>query len=211
MTFDLKVITIETKPRAGYYIFHEGDFSTVKKVVPQRSEVHLNNGIILPIAEASKKVAKLIGEVTTEQEDKVITKTYSIVHGDFNGIIRGLYDNIPYGDDVSEEDRKYKTLKDALIAGVKVRYEGAFENILTRTVIDEVVEISSLAVVDRYQLYSRDDRIGVVVKFDKESHWFQVKLNTTGVVVKCKREDFTKLHNDNIIQMLHVLCSHCGR
>lgn len=79
MTFDLKVITIETKPRAGYYIFHEGDFSTVKKVVPQRSEVHLNNGIILPLAEASKKVAKLIGEVTTEQEDKVITKTYSIV------------------------------------------------------------------------------------------------------------------------------------
>ena len=79
MTFDLKVITIETKPRAGYFILDEGEFSTVKKVVPQRSEVYLDNGKILSIADASKKVAKLIGEVTTEQEDKVITKTYSIV------------------------------------------------------------------------------------------------------------------------------------
>lgn len=211
MTFDLKVITIETKPRAGYFILDEGEFSTVKKVVPQRSEVYLDNGKILSIADASKKVAKLIGEVTTEQEDKVITKTYSIIHSDFSGIIRGLYDTIPYGDDVSEEDRKYKTLRDALFAGVKVRYEGAFETILTRTVVDEVVEISSLSVVDRYQLYSRDDRVGVVTKFDKDSHWFQIKLNTSGTVVKCKREDFTKLHNDNTIQMLHTLCSRCGR
>ena len=163
MTFDLKVITIETKPRAGYFILDEGEFSTVKKVVPQRSEVYLDNGKVLSIADASKKVAKLIGEVTTEQEDKVITKTYSIIHSDFSGIIRGLYDTIPYGDDVPEEDRKYKTLRDALFAGVKVRYEGAFETILTRT------------------------------------------------VVKCKREDFTKLHNDNTIQMLHTLCSRCGR
>ena len=197
MTFDLKVITIETKPRAGYFILDEGEFSTVKKVVPQRSEVYLDNGKVLSIADASKKVAKLIGEVTTEQEDKVITKTYSIIHSDFSGIIRGLYDTIPYGD--------------ALFAGVKVRYEGAFETILTRTVVDEVVEISSLSVVDRYQLYSRDDRVGVVTKFDKDSHWFQIKLNTSGTVVKCKREDFTKLHNDNTIQMLHTLCSRCGR
>lgn len=102
-----------------------------------------------------------------------------------------MYDTIPYGDDVPEEDRKYKTLRDALFAGVKVRYEGAFETILTRTVVDEVVEISSLSVVDRYQLYSRDDRVGVVTKFDKDSHWFQIKLNTSGTVVKCKREDFT--------------------
>lgn len=211
MTFDLKVITIETKPRAGYFILDEGEFSTVKKVVPQRSEVYLDNGKVLSIDDASKKVAKLIGEVTTEQEDKVITKTYSIIHSDFSGIIRGLYDTIPYGDDVSEEDRKYKTLRDALFAGVKVRYEGAFETILTRTVVDEVVEISSLSVVDRYQLYSRDDRVGVVTKFDKDSHWFQIKLNTRGTVVKCKREDFTKLHNDNTIQMLHTLCSRCGR
>lgn len=211
MTFDLKVITIETKPRARYFILDEGEFSTVKKVVPQRSEVYLDNGKVLSIADASKKVAKLIGEVTTEQEDKVITKTYSIIHSDFSGIIRGLYDTIPYGDDVPEEDRKYKTLRDALFAGVKVRYEGAFETILTRTVVDEVVEISSLSVVDRYQLYSRDDRVGVVMKFDKDSHWFQIKLNTSGTVVKCKREDFTKLHNDNTIQMLHTLCSRCGR
>ena len=211
MTFDLKVITIETKPRAGYFILDEGEFSTVKKVVPQRSEVYLDNGKVLSIADASKKVAKLIGEVTTEQEDKVITKTYSIIHSDFSGIIRGLYDTIPYGDDVLEEDRKYKTLRDALFAGVKVRYEGAFETILTRTVVDEVVEISSLSVVDRYQLYSRDDRVGVVTKFDKDYHWFQIKLNTSGTVVKCKREDFTKLHNDNTIQMLHTLCSRCGR
>ena len=254
MTFDLKVITIETKPRAGYFILDEGEFSTVKKVVPQRSEVYLDNGKILSIADASKKVAKLIGEVTTGQEDKVITKTYSIIHtdfsgiirglydtipygyfildegevttgqedkvitktysiihADFSGIIRGLYDTIPYGDDVPEEDRKYKTFRDALFAGVKVRYEGAFETILTRTVVDEVVEISSLSVVDRYQLYSRDDRVGVVTKFDKDSHWFQIKLNTSGTVVKCKREDFTKLHNDNTIQMLHTLCSRCGR
>lgn len=89
MTFDLKVITIETKPRAGYFILDEGEFSTVKKVVPQRSEVYLDNGKVLSIADASKKVAKLIGEVTTEQEDKVITKTYSIIHSDFSGIIRG--------------------------------------------------------------------------------------------------------------------------
>ena len=195
----------------GYFILDEGEFSTVKKVVPQRSEVYLDNGKVLSIADASKKVAKLIGEVTTEQEDKVITKTYSIIHSDFSGIIRGLYDTIPYGDDVPEEDRKYKTLRDALFAGVKVRYEGAFETILTRTVVDEVVEISSLSVVDRYQLYSRDDRVGVVTKFDKDSHWFQIKLNTSGTVVKCKREDFTKLHNDNTIQMLHTLCSRCGR
>ena len=90
MTFDLKVITIETKPRAGYFILDEGEFSTVKKVVPQRSEVYLDNGKVLSIADASKKVAKLIGEVTTEQEDKVITKTYSIIHSDFSGIIRGI-------------------------------------------------------------------------------------------------------------------------
>ena len=195
----------------GYFILDEGEFSTVKKVVPQRSEVYLDNSKVLSIADASKKVAKLIGEVTTEQEDKVITKTYSIIHSDFSGIIRGLYDTIPYGDDVPEEDRKYKTLRDALFAGVKVRYEGAFETILTRTVVDEVVEISSLSVVDRYQLYSRDDRVGVVTKFDKDSHWFQIKLNTSDTVVKCKREDFTKLHNDNTIQMLHTLCSRCGR
>lgn len=32
MTFDLKVITIETKPRAGYFILDEGEFSTVKRL-----------------------------------------------------------------------------------------------------------------------------------------------------------------------------------
>ena len=71
--------------------------------------------------------------------------------------------------------------------------------------------MTCLSVVDRYELYSRDYRIGGVTKFDKDSHWFQIKLNTSGTVVKCKREDFTKLHNDNTIQMLHTLCSRCGR
>lgn len=211
MTFDLKIITIETKPRAGYYLNHNNDFVVVKKIVPQRNEVHLSNGDVISIEDASKKVAKLIGEITVEKEDKVITKTYSIVHGDFDRIMQGLNNPIPYKDDVPEEERQFKTLKEALLAGVKVRYEGVFENILTRTVVDEVVEIVSLDVVDRYQLYSRDDRVGVVTKFDKNSHWFEIKLNTTGAIVKCKREDFKKLHNDNVIQMLRTVCPNCGR
>ena len=37
MTFDLKVITIETKPRAGYFILDEGEFSTVKKEIGRAS------------------------------------------------------------------------------------------------------------------------------------------------------------------------------
>ena len=74
MTFDLKVITIETKLRAGYFILDEGEFSTVKKVVPQRSEVYLDNGKVLSIADASKKVAKLIGEVTTNKKIKLLQK-----------------------------------------------------------------------------------------------------------------------------------------
>lgn len=211
MTFDLKIITIETKPRAGYYLTHNNDFVTVKKIVPQRNEVHLSNGDVITIEDASKKVAKLIGEITVEKDDKVIVKTYSIVHGDFDRIMQGLNSPIPYSDDVTEEERKFKTLKEALLAGVKVRYEGVFENILTRTVVDEVVEIVSLDVVDRYQLYSRDDRVGVVTKFDKNSHCFEIKLNTTGTIVKCKREDFKKLHNDNVIQMLRTVCPNCGR
>lgn len=211
MTFNLKVITIETKPRAGYYLLHNNNFHVVKKVVPQRNEVKLDNDEILTIEEASKKVAKLIGEVTIPKEDKDIVKTYSVIHGDYTRIIDGLYNKVPYSEDVPEEERKFTTMKEALFAGVHIQYEGEFETILTRTVQDEVVNITSLAVVDKHELYRKEDRIGVVTKFDNASHVFTIKLNTTGIEVKCKREDFSKIHNDNVIQMLHAKCNICNR
>lgn len=74
MTFDLKVITIETKPRAGYFILDEGEFSTVKKVVPQRSEVYLDNGKVLSIADASKKVANLSVKLLLNKRIKLLQK-----------------------------------------------------------------------------------------------------------------------------------------
>ncbi len=72
MTFDLKVITIETKPRAGYFILDEGEFSTVKKVVPQRSEVYLDNGKVLK--------TKNLGGLTPYTEFET-----SVVGGEFAG------------------------------------------------------------------------------------------------------------------------------
>lgn len=211
MLFNLKVITIETKPRAGYYLLHNNDFRIVKKVVPQRNEVKLDNNEILTIEEASKEVAKLIGEVTITLKDKEVTKTYSIIHGDYDRIMFGLNNKINYGADVPEENRKYKTMKDALLGGETIQYAAEFETILTRTVVDEVVNITSLAVVDKHELYRKEDRLGVVTKFDNASHMFTIKLNTSGIEVKCKREDFTKIHTDNTIQMLHAKCNICNR
>lgn len=211
MKFYLKVVVIETKPRAGYYILDNGEFMVVKKVVPQRNEVHFTNGVIMSIEDASKKVAKLIGEVTTTKDDKEITRTYSIIHGDYDRVINHLNSEIDYSEDASEEEKKYKTYAEALLDGIKIEYNGSFEEILTRSVIDDVVKICSLNIIDRYQIYSQDDRIGVITKFDKISHNFVVKLNTSGTEIKCKREDFMQQQNDNIVRMIHVTCPMCKR
>lgn len=211
MKFYLKVVVIETKPRAGYYILDDGKFIVVKKVVPQRNEVHFTNGVIMSIEDASKKVAKLIGEVTTTKDDKEITRTYSIIHGDYDRVINHLNSEIDYSKDASEEEKKYKTYAEALLDGIKIEYDGSFEEILTRSVVNDVVKICSLDIIDRYQIYSQDDRIGVITKFDKISHNFVVKLNTSGTEIKCKRENFMQQQNDNIVRMIHVTCPMCKR
>lgn len=211
MTFTLKIVSIETKPKAGYYILHNNDILIIKKVIPQREEVKLENGEIMSFSEASKKIAKLIGEVNIEKGDKIITKTYSIIHGDYSRIIASLNQNLKYKDEVADEDIRYINMKEALMDGKSIVYDFEFENILTRTVIDEVVNITNLQIVDKYEIYRKEDRLGVVTKFDNINHIFTIKLNTSGTEVKCKREDFTKIHNDNIIQMLHVLCNYCGK
>ena len=74
MTFDLKVITIETKPRAGYFILDEGEFSTVKKVVPQRSEVYLDNGKVLSIAVLLRKLQNLSVKLLLNKRIKLLQK-----------------------------------------------------------------------------------------------------------------------------------------
>lgn len=211
MKFYLKVVVIETKPRAGYYILDDGKFMVVKKVVPQRNEVHFTNGVIMSIEDASKKVAKLIGEVTINKDDKSITRTYSIIHGDYDRVINHLNSEIDYSKDVSEEEKKYKTYAEALLDGIKIEYDGSFEEILTRSVVNDVVKICSLDIIDRYQIYSQDDRIGVITKFDKISYNFVVKLNTSGTEIKCKRENFMQQQNDNIVRMIHVTCPMCKR
>lgn len=211
MKFYLKVVVIETKPRAGYYILDDGKFMVVKKVVPQKNEVHFTNGVIMSIEDASKKVAKLIGEVTITKDDKEVTRTYSIIHSDYDRVINHLNSEIDYSKDVSEEEKKYKTYAGALLDGIKIEYNGSFEEILTRSVVDDVVKICSLNIIDRYQIYSQDDRIGVITKFNKISHNFVVKLNTSGTEIKCRREDFMQQQNDNIVRMIHVTCPMCKR
>lgn len=212
MDFVLRIKPIETKPRAGYYLLtDDNNFEIVKKVVPQRNQVVLESGKVISIEDASKRVAKLIGEVTKEKDDKVIVRTYSIIHGDYDRIIKDLNNAINYDDDVPEEDRKYKTLKDALFANVEVKYKGLFESVFTRTVVDEVVKFVNIDVIDKYQLYDVDDRVGVVTNFNKLTRVFDVKLNTNGEIVKCKREDFIKVKEDNIVNMLHVPCAICKR
>ena len=103
-----------------------------------------------------------------------------------------------------------KTYLDALLEGVTIKIQGAFETIYTKTVPNEAVEITNISIIDANSLYHKDERIGVVTKFDKNTHKFTIKL-TKGNVITCNREDFTKIGVNNKKSMLRCVCDKCGK
>lgn len=205
--FNLKAFTIQTRPRAGYFVLDDNIIKCVKKVVPQKDKVVFTDDSELSIADCSTKVLKFVGEV----QHATKTQTYSIVHGDYARIIADLIQPAPYADDVPEEDRKYVTLKDALFDGIIISYNGEIDEILSRVELDDIVEITSLPVVDRHELYRKEDRLCVVTHFNKENYTYTLKSNSTGIKVTCKRKDFVKIQKENAQYMLHLVCNVCGR
>lgn len=205
--FNLKAFTIQTRPRAGYFVLDNDVIKCVKKVVPQKDKVVFTDETELSIAECSTKVLKFVGEV----QHATKTQTYSIVHGDYVRIIADLIQPAPYADDVPEEDRKYATLKDALFDGITISYNGEIDEVLSKVNIDDIVEITSLPVVDRHELYRKEDRLCVVTHFNKENYTYTLKSNSTGINVTCKRKDFVKIQKENAQYMLHLVCNVCGR
>lgn len=211
MQFTLKIIPIETKPRVGYFVYHNDDFQLITAINVKEQTCDLSNGETTDLVSVSKQVAKIVGEVVYDKGEKTIVQTYSIIHSDYIRIFESLKREVEYAEETPMEERKYKTFKDALMDNYPIKYDGVFESIMSRTVVDEVVSISSIKIIDRYELYKKEDRIGIVTKYDRDHRTFHVKLSNSGRVITCQREDFVKIHDDNIIQMIHVKCPYCGR
>lgn len=205
MEFNLKFITITTQPRVGYWVFNNDQFEKIEHIDKANNKIKCSMGGELTIEEASNKVAKLIGEVTLNKESGITTKTYSIIHGDYNTVIDYLYE------DCNKPTDNICINKDILLTTGNLKMKGEFENILSKTVIDEVVNVININIIDKHELYNKEDRIGIVTNFDKRTRNFKIKLNTTGIEFNCKREDFTKVQTENSIYMIHVPCKYCGR
>lgn len=212
MKFKLKCILIDTKPRTGYYIANNKELVAITKIDNKREICKLSNGNQISIEEASHVVAKLIGETTHGEKQY----TYSIVHGDYPILINSLNSEYVYDKDVELKDRLYSTYAEAVIDGATIECEGEFETILSKTEPEEVVEIINIDIIDKYSLYDKVDRLGVVKVFDKAKQNFTIKMNKLGLginedTIVCKRKDFKKVHVTNTISMIHVKCPYCKR
>lgn len=209
MKFQLKCILIETKPRTGYYVANEGTLVSIVKMDMKNGFCKLSNGNKITIDQAKFCVAKLIGEVNIDDKPY----TYSIIHGDYPILMADINCPIKYSDNVPEEDRIYKTYAEALMDGKSVECTGDFETILTKTEPNEVIEITDIDIIDKYNLYDKVNRIGVVSDYNKVKQTFSINLNNTDKdkPLICKRKDFKKLHTPNTITMLRVYCPHCKR
>lgn len=214
MNFDLKLVTIETKPKVGYWVLWNNDFCKITKIENNTVDMLPVGGDICykdSIENVSNKIAKLIGEVTFKSKHTEVIKTYSIIHTEYDKLIESLYNEVEYSDEISDENRIYKTLKDGLFGGERIYYSGVFETILTKTVPDEVISIVNLNIIDTFKLYDSESRIAIVTKFDSKNHEFKAKLQKLDIELTLKREDFKKVNNDNIIQMIRLKCNTCGK
>lgn len=209
MKFKLKCILIKTTPRTGYYVANKNDLVTIVKTDTKKGICKLSNGESLSIDNAQHVVAKLIGEVTNNDK----TYTYSVVHGDYPIVMSELKFPIEYSEDVPEEARVYKTYAEALIDGNSMECEGEYEVILTKTEPNEVIEITNIDIIDKYELYDKVNRVGIVKEFNKAKQTFTIDLNNikTDDILICKRKDFKKVHSSNTITMLRIKCPHCKR
>lgn len=209
MKFQLKCILIETKPRTGYYIANEGSLVTITKMDVKNGFCKLSNGNKITIDQAKFCVAKLIGEVNIDDKPY----TYSIIHGDYPILMADINRPVEYTDNVPEEDRIYKNYAEALIAGKSVECTGDFETILSKTQPNEVVEITNINIIDKFNLYDKVNRIGVVTDYNKAKQTFTINLNNSDrdKPLVCQRKDFKKIHDENTITMLRVYCPHCKR
>lgn len=197
MEFTLKLIPIETIVKKNYYILIDNNLLKVENIDYKEKNVTLSDNNIYPIKDIRNKVAKFIGEYDNQ--------TYSIIHGNFDSIADFLKSKIN-----NEDEETNKTYLDALLEGVTIKIQGAFETIYTKTVPNEAVEITNISIIDANSIYHKDERIGVVTKFDKNTHKFTIKL-TKGNVITCNREDFTKIGVNNKKSMLRCVCNKCGK
>lgn len=197
MEFTLKLIPIETIVKKNYYILIDNNLLKVENVDYKEKNVTLSDNNVYPIKDIRSKVAKFLGEYDNQ--------TYSIIHGNFDSIAEFLKSKIN-----NEEGETDKTYLDTLLEGVTIKIQGAFETIYTKTTPNEAVEITNISIIDANSLYHKDERIGVVTKFDKNTHKFTVKL-TKGNVITCNREDFIKIGVNNKKSMLRCVCDKCGK
>ena len=156
MEFTLKLIPIETIVKKNYYILIDNNLLKVENIDYKEKNVTLSDNNIYPIKDIRNKVAKFIGEYDNQ--------TYSIIHGNFDSIADFLKSKIN-----NEDEETNKTYLDALLEGVTIKIQGAFETIYTKTVPNEAVEITNISIIDANSLYHKDERIGVVTKFDKNT------------------------------------------
>ena len=209
MKFQLKCILIETKPRTGYYVANEGNLVSIIKMDMKNGFCKLSNGNKITIDQAKFCVAKLIGEVNIDDKPY----TYSIIHGDYPILIEALQKPVVYADDVDESMKIYKNYAGYLIDGGSMECTGDFETIFTKTQPNEVIEITSINIIDKLNLYDKVNRIGVVTDYNKVKQTFSINLNNTDKdkPLFCQRKDFKKIHTENTITMLRVYCPHCKR
>ena len=217
MTFDLKVVTIETKPKVGYWVLWNNQFCKITNIENNTVDMLPVDGDMCykdSIENVSNKIAKLIGEVTFKSKSAKITKTYSIIHSEYDKIMQSLNNPCEYDDSIPEEKRIYKNLAEGLLKGERIYYEGVFEQIYTKTVPDDVIKLVNINIIDDLMLYDKPSRIGIVTKFNNENHTFEVVFNNVDkntLTLTLKREDFVKVNADNIIQMIRLKCNCCHR
>lgn len=210
MKFSLKLILIDTKPRTGYYVVHNNELVTIVKTDNKKQTCKLSNGKVITIDQASHIVAKLIGEVVNNDK----TYTYSIVHGDYAILADQLTQAMDKSEGVDERYTAFDTYAEALIAGLPIPCEGEFETIFAKSEPGEVVEIIDIDIIDKFELYEKPSRVGIIAEFNKSKQTFAINMNTGSLnedPIICKRKDFKKCHSSNTITMIRAKCHYCKR
>lgn len=200
MEFSLKLIQIETKLKNNYYVLVDNELSTILYINYEDDIVKLNNNKVYTIEDLKDKVVKFIGVYNNQ--------SYSITHGNFEAISNFLNSEVSYDNSIPEDKRIYTSYLDGLLKDCKITLSGTFETILTKTIENESVIIRNIDIIDKFKLYDKQSRIGIVKSFNKK-HIFEIECGN--IIVNCKREDFKKLHKENTITMIRCVCEKCGK
>lgn len=142
MKLVLRVIKIEVKVvKVGFVVFIDNLLGEVTEIIDNNAIVHFGDdtdeSISLDIVRVS--IAKFLAQTPD-------LRTYPLVHNDFKNIIYML---------PTREKCK------GLLEG-KARCEGNFKNVFSSPTNNDVIEITNIDVIERFNLTNKLDRIGII-------------------------------------------------